>query len=75
MRGLQAKDTAVAGRDTDAATTVGAESYGDESGAYGVAASSGGATGVIVSVVWVERGAVYGVVVCGVYVAKLRLLG
>lgn len=64
VRGLQPKDVAVAGWNSDAAAAVAAEPDGDETQSDGAAGARGGTAGVVVLVEGIGRRAVVGVVAC-----------
>ena len=70
MAWFEAVEAAVGGGDADGTSPVGTEGYGEEACGCGVGGAAGGTAGVVMRVVWVERGTFCGVVVRGIYMVR-----
>ena len=70
MTGFQSVHSTVGGGDADGTSPVCTECDGEQACGRGVGGAAGGASGVVVRVVWVEGSACDGVVVCGIYMVR-----
>ena len=70
MAGFQSVYSTVGGGDADGTSPVGTECDREQACGRGVGGAAGGTSGVVMRVVWVERGSCDGVVVRGIYMVR-----